>query len=180
MSIVHNNASDSTRIFVNEMYDSKTAVDRAFDALIGYEIRRLNNHLPKQRRFLKDLLAQEGDTSIEAVDGTKLLLRRVELQTIGSIVPMEYHEKLRIPFIILRRIELGKSIYTVVGDLLETFTIEKILGRTNDSFHEMYKHREQLFLYRPEVAELVGKFHSLVIIGFGIPQELSDYARNGS
>jgi len=165
---------------VNEMYDSRTALDKAFDALIGHEIRRLNNHLPKQRKFLKYLLAQDDDTTIEAVDGTKLLLRRIELQAIGRLVPMEYHEKLRIPFIILRRIEMGKSIYTVVGDQLEAFTIQKILGRTNDSFHEMYKHTEQVFLYRPEVAELVGKFHSLIVIAFGIPQELSDYARKRS
>jgi len=162
---------------VNEMYDSRTAVDRAFDAVIGHEIRRLNNHLPRQRKVLKDLLAQNNDSTIEAVDGTKLLLRRVELQAIARIVPMEYHEKLRIPFIILRRMDMGKSVYTVVGDQLEAFTIQKILGRTNNSFHEMHKHTEQLFLYRPEVTELVRKFHSLIVIGFGIPQELSNYAR---
>jgi uncharacterized protein (UPF0216 family) len=168
------------RIFVIGLYDSRSAVDKAFDALIGYEIRRLNNHLPKQRKFLKDLLAQGGDATIEAVDGTHLVLRRVELQAIGSIVPMEYHERLRIPFIIMCRMDMGRSIYTVAGDQLEAFTIEKILGRTNDSFHEMYKHRKELFLYRPEVAELVRKLHSLVVIGFGIPQELSDYARKRS
>ena len=159
------------------MFDSRTAVDKAFDALIGREIQRLNNHLPKQRKFLKDLLAQDDDTTIEAVDGTKLLLKRVELQAIGRIVPMEYHEKLRIPFIILRRMEMGKSVYTMAGDELEAFTIQKILGRTNDSFHEIYKHTNQLFLYRPEVAELVRKFHSLIVIGFGIPEELSNYVR---
>jgi uncharacterized protein (UPF0216 family) len=165
------------RIFVNEMYDSRTAIDKAFDALIGREIQRLNNQLPKQRKCLKDLLAHDDDTTIEVVDGTKLLLRRVELQAIGKLVPMEYHEKLRIPFIILRRMEMGKSVYTVVDDQLETFTIQKILGLTNDSFHEMYKHTRQLSLYRREIAELVRKFHSLIVIGFGIPQELSDYAR---
>ncbi len=160
------------------MSDSRSAVDKAFEALIGHEIQRLNSHLPKQTHSLKDLLANDGDVAIDAVDGSRLLLRRTELQVVGSILPVEYHEKLRIPFIILRRMELGRSIYTVLGDRLEAFTIEKILGRTSDSFHEMYKHREQVFLYRPEVAELVAKFHSLVVIGFGIPQELSDYARN--
>jgi uncharacterized protein (UPF0216 family) len=129
---------------------------------------------------LRDLLAQDGDVTIEAVDGTKLLLRRNELQAVGSIVPIEYHQRLRIPFIILRRMEMGRSIYTVVGDQLETFTIQKILGRTNDPFHKRYKHDTQLFLYRPEVAELVRKLHSLVVIGFGIPQELSNYARKRS
>jgi len=159
------------------MYDSRTAVDRAFDALIAREVRRLNDHLPKQRKSLKDLLETKNDTMIDAVDGTKLLLRRTELEAVSVIVPVEYHERLRIPFIILRRMELGKSIFTVVGNQLEAFTIRKILGRTDDSFHEVYRHQEQLFLYRPEVAELLRKFHSLIVIGFGIPEELSNYAR---
>lgn len=159
------------------MYDSRTAVDRAFDALIAREVRRLNDHLPKQRKSLKDLLDKKDDTMIDAVDGTKLLLRRTELEAVSVIVPVEYHERLRIPFIILRRMELGKSIFTVVGNQLEAFTIRKILGRTDDSFHEVYRHQEQLFLYRPEVAELLRKFHSLIVIGFGIPEELSNYAR---
>ena len=162
---------------MNMMYDSRTPVERAFDALIGREIRRLNDHLPKQRRVLKDLLAQNNDSTIEAVDGTELLLRRAELEELARIVPMEYHEKLRIPFIILRRMEMGRSIYTVVGDPLEAFTIQKILGLANSSFHGMNKQTEPLYLYRPEVSELVRKFHSLIVIGFGIPQELSDYAR---
>jgi len=158
------------------MYDSRSRVERAFDALIGHEIRRLNSHLPKQRRLLSDLLAQNNDPTVETVDGTSLLLRRVEIQELAKIVPAEYHQRVRIPFIILRRMEMGRSIYTMMGDQIEAFTVQKILGRTNDSYHEMYKHREQTFLYRPEVTELVGKFHSLVVIGFGIPQELSDYA----
>ena len=157
------------------MYDSKSAVDRAFDALIGYEIQKLNNHLPRQRRTLSELLATNNDPTIEASEGT-ILLRRSELQELAKIVPTEYHDRLRIPFVILRRMEMGRSIYTVAGDRIETFTIQKILGRTDDSFHEMYKHREQTFLYRPEVTELVGKFHTLVVIGFGVPQELTDYA----
>jgi uncharacterized protein (UPF0216 family) len=157
------------------MYDSRSAVDRAFDALIGYEIQKLNNHLPRQRRTLSELLATNNDPTIEASEGT-ILLRRSELQELAKIVPTEYHDRLRIPFVILRRMEMGRSIYTVAGDRIETFTIQKILGRTDDSFHEMYKHREQTFLYRPEVTELVGKFHTLVVIGFGVPQELTDYA----
>jgi len=157
------------------MYDSRSAVDRAFDALIGYEIQKLNNHLPRQRRTLSELLATNNDPTIEASEGT-ILLRRSELQELAKIVPTEYHDRLRIPFVILRRMEMGRSIYTVAGDRIETFTIQKILERTDDSFHEMYKHREQTFLYRPEVTELVGKFHTLVVIGFGVPQELTDYA----
>jgi len=161
----------------NNLHDSRTSIDRAFNALIGREIRQLNNHLPKRRRDLKELLDQKNDSTVEAIDGTQLLLRREELQELANIVPIEYHQRLRLPFIILRQMEMGKSSFSVVGDQLETFTIQKILGRTTDSFHQMYQHKEQFLLYRPEVSELVGRFHSLVVIGFGVPQELSDYDR---
>jgi hypothetical protein len=50
--------------------------------------------------------------------------------------------------------EMGRSVYTVVGERIEEFTVQKLLGNTNDDFHEMYKHKEQTFLYRPEVTEL--------------------------
>ena len=157
---------------MNEMYNPKTAIDKAFDALIGHEIRRINNHLPKQRKILKHLLAQDGDTTIEAIDGTKILLRRAELQAIGSIVPMEHHEKLRNPFIILRRMEMGKSTRSVYNSE-NSWANERLISRD-------VQHTEQLFLYKPKVAELVGKFHSLIVIAFGIPSELSDYARKRS
>jgi len=162
---------------VKNVHDARTPIDRGFDALIGYEIRRLNNHLPKRRKDLKELLNQKNDSTVAAVDGTELLLRRKELQELANIVPIEYHQKLRLPFIILRQMEMGQSTFSVVGDQLEAFTIQKILGRTTDSFHQMYQHKEQFLLYRPEVSELVGKFHSLVVIWFGVPQELSDYDR---
>ena len=79
------------------MYDSRSSVDRAFDALIGYEIRRLN-HLPKERRVLSELLPPNDDVTIESIDGN-IILRRSELQELAKIVPAEYHDKLRLPFI---------------------------------------------------------------------------------
>ena len=54
----------------------------------------------------------------------------------------------------------------------------KILGNTTDGFHELYKHEKQTYIYRPELTELVRRFHSLVVIGFSIPEELVDYASN--
>jgi uncharacterized protein (UPF0216 family) len=158
------------------LYESKSAVERAFDVLIGHEIRKLNTHLPKQRRPLSELLKNPGDTTIEAVDGSAILLKESEVKDLANVVPLEYHDKVKLPLVILRRIELGKSIFTVTGERVEEFTVQKILHNTNDGFHEMCKHRNQTYLYRPEVTELIRRFHSLIVIGFGIPEELRDYA----
>lgn len=156
------------------MFKSRSTLERAFDAVLGHEIRRLNTHLPKQRRPLSELL-KGTDPTVEAVDGSSILLKTSELQELAEIVPREYQDRLKLPIIVLRRMELGKSVYTVGGDRIEEFTVKRILGITNEDYHHMYKDRETAFLYRPHVSELLSRFHSLVVIGFGIPTELTDY-----
>jgi uncharacterized protein (UPF0216 family) len=115
------------------------------------------------------------DPTIETVDGSSILLKSSELMELAQIVPKEYQDRVKLPFIVLRRMELGKSVYTVSGERVEEFTVKKILGMTDYNYREMYRDKEQLFLYRPHVTELLGRFHSLVVIGFGIPKELADY-----
>jgi len=153
---------------------AKAPFDRAFDALIGRELQKINAHLPKQRRALGELLNLRNP-SVEAVDGSAILLKSSELNALAEIVPAEYRDRVKLPFLIVRRMDLGKSVYTVSGDLIEDFTIQKILGNTTDDFHELYKHKERAFLYRPQLTELLNQFHSLVVIGFGIPNELRNY-----
>ena len=157
------------------MFRSKDTLDRAFDALIGREIRNLNTHLPKRRRTLNELL-KVADPTIEAIAGSSILLKSSELQDLAQNVPQEYHDRVKLPFIILRRMDFGKSVYTVSGDWIEEFTVKKILGMTDLDYHDMYRDKEQTFLYKPHVTELLNRFHSLVVIAFGVPRELADYA----
>lgn len=156
---------------------SKDPIDRAFDALMAHELRKLNNHLPKVKRPLSELL-EISDPTIEAVDGSQILLKTIDLQELAKIVPNEYWDRVQLPFVIMRRMDMGRSIYTVVGGGLEEFTVNKILGNTNDGFHEMYKHKDRTYLYRPEITELVRKLPSLIVLGVGISEELADYAPN--
>jgi len=162
---------------VKTTFNSKGTLERTFDALLGREIRKLNTHLPKQRRTLKELL-RDADPTLPTVDGSTIVLRKEEMQELAQIVPSEYHDSLKLPIIILRRMELGRSLYTVAGDKVEEFTVKKILGKTRAEYLTMYLDDKQLYLYRPEVSELLRRFHSLVVIGFGIPKELSDYVPN--
>ena len=162
---------------MNRTFNSKSTLERTFDALLGRELRKLNTHLPKQRRSLKELLT-ETNATLPTMDGSNIILKKEEIEELARIVPPEYHDSVKLPIIVLRRMELGKSVYTVSGDRLEEFTVKKILGKTNADFHTLYSDHEPLFLYRPDISELVRRFHSLVVIGFGIPKELSDYAPN--
>jgi len=160
---------------VNSTFDSKSTLERTFDALLGRELRKLNTHLPKQRRSLKQLLT-ETEPTLAAMDGSTIVLKKEEIEELGQIVPLEYHDSVRLPIIVLRRMELGKSVYTVSGERVEEFTVKKILGRTDADYHAIHFENDPFFLYRPDVSELIGRFHSLVVIGFGVPKELSDYA----
>ncbi len=157
------------------VFRTKDPMERALDTVLTHEIRKLNTHLPKHRRTMTDLL-KSTDPTMEAVDGTSILLRTVEMEELSRIVPREYQDRLKLPMVILRRMEFGKSTYTVSGEPIEEFTVKKILGATNADFHQMYMDRESFFLYRPQVVELLRKYHSLFVIGFGLPRELSDYA----
>jgi len=159
------------------MFNSKSTLERTFDALLSRELRKLNTHLPKQRRTLKELITEE-DPTIPTIDGSTILMRKSEIAELAKIVPPEQYGNLKLPFIVLRRMELGRSVYTVSGDRVEEFTVKKILGRTSASYNTMYSDHDPLFLYRPDVSELVRRFHSLVVIGFGIPKELADYEPN--
>jgi len=159
------------------LFDTRSTLERTFDALLGRELRKLNDHLPKQRRSLKEML-NETDPTIPSVDGSTIVLRKEEMEKLAEIVPREYHDLLKLPIIVLRRMELGKSVYTVSGDKLEQFTVKKILGKTTAEYHAMYLDDKPLYLYRPDLSELLRKFHSLIVIGFGVPKELADYAPN--
>jgi len=157
------------------LYNSKGTLERTFDAILGRELRNLNAHLPKQRRTLAELLKVINPT-VEAVDGSSIVLKSEELERLARLVPPELHDRLKLPMIILRRMELGKSVYTIAGERVEEYTVQKLLGEAKGGYYQTLNDQAPVFLYRPEVSELLRLFHSLFVIAFGVPKELSDYA----
>jgi uncharacterized protein (UPF0216 family) len=139
--------------------------ERIFKTLIKEEIRKLNLHLPKNRKSLKELLS-ENDPYVEAVDGSKIFLKKRDLDSAAKIIPESHQNLLRLPIVIFRRMEMGRGIFTVFGDETEKFFVRKALGLT-----EQWKGGE-VYLYRVQVQELLSKFKSLISIGFGVPEDL--------
>jgi len=146
-------------------------LERAFDAVLKEEIRKLNTHLPRNRKTLEQLLT-EDEPHVEAMDGSQIPFKKKELAELSRIVPKKFHKNIHLPFLILRRMDLGKSIYAVSGSKIEEFTIKKMLELTTLPFEEFEKDKEVLYLYKPYVSQLTRGFHSLVVIGFGVPEEL--------
>ena len=79
-------------------FKSGNTLDRAMDTVLGYELPKLNTHLPKQRPSLRELLLVE-DPTVEAADGSAIVLKKSELQELANIVPAEYHGRLKLPII---------------------------------------------------------------------------------
>jgi len=150
---------------------SEDRLERAFNTVLKEEIRKLSTHLPRDRKTLEKLLA-EDDPRVEATDGSPIPFKKKELAELAEIVPKEFHKKIYLPFLILRRMDLGKSVYVVSGSKVEEFAVKKMLDLTALPFEEFEKDKEPLHLYRPYVSQLVREFHSLVVIGFGVPEEL--------
>jgi uncharacterized protein (UPF0216 family) len=99
-------------------------------------------------------------------------MKKRDLQRLAEVVPPSLHEKIRRPIIVQRRFGLGSSIYTVSGSALEEFTVKRLLGLTDGDF-DHYEAEGRFYIYRPHLAELVRMIHSLIVIGFGIPEGLA-------
>ena len=138
---------------------------RGYERYLSYIdmlIRKINAHIPKERKTLAELLAEE-EPSVEASDGSKIYFRRRDLEELAGIVPRELHRKLRLPIVLVRRIELGKGIYVISGGEVERKVVLEMLGIEDK--------RGETYLYRPQVSELISKLKSLVTIGFEVPPE---------
>ena len=150
----------------------ESRIDKLFGTMIDQEVRKLNEHLPKAKKTLKTLL-KEKNPSVETLDGRSIIMKREELEKLSDIVPTHLLDKIQLPIIVQRRFDLGKSIYTVMGNKLEEFTLKKVLEIADHDFNE-YEEEAQFHIFKPYLSELIRRFHTLIVIGFGKPEALSE------
>ena len=142
--------------------------ERFLNTFLTNEVKRLNQHLPKATKSLSELLT-ENEPSVETKDGCQIIMRKSELVEMAKVVPRNYQGKLRLPIVVLRRMDLEKGTFSVMGNNVEKFTVKHILGLTKSSFDNVDKEKEDFFIYRPQVQELLRGFNSLIVIAFGAP-----------
>jgi uncharacterized protein (UPF0216 family) len=132
------------------------------------EIRRLNTHLPTNRKALSRLLEQDSPT-VPSVGGQEIRLRKDELEDLAATLPDEAKELIRLPLVLFRRKELGPGAYTILGDPYEEYAVALLTGSFGGAFQEFREQRpDPVVFYKPQVSELLRRFHSLVVIGFGV------------
>lgn len=144
--------------------------DRFVDTMLREEMRRLNAHLPKNRRTVKDLL-KEDSPSVLTVDGGKIVMKKSELEELAESLPEEVADRVKLPLVLLRRTELGPGAFTLLGDTAEEFGLSKITGGFTGTYEEFRNRQEkQSLFYKPQVSDLMRRFHSLLVIGFGVSE----------
>ena len=148
--------------------------DRLADKILQEELRRLNAHLPKARRGLKELLT-EDPPSVPTVDGKKIVMKLDELKELTEALPDRAAvERVKLPLVMLRRTELGPGAFVILGDKMEEFALSHVLGTFEGSYEDFKREwTTTKVFYKPQVSELLRRFHSLVVIGFGISGDLS-------
>ncbi|UOY09812.1 DUF61 family protein [Methanonatronarchaeum sp. AMET6-2] len=110
------------------------------------QIKALNNHLPRRRASLKELVA-DPELELETRKGEKFTVDSEEIERISEIIPEQYWGTLKIPIYIEINRKHSKGTYKISGKFA-CMVVGEILKRDLD------KGQENLYVYRPEVIEL--------------------------
>jgi uncharacterized protein (UPF0216 family) len=134
------------------------------DKIIEHEIDTLNDHLPRARTRLSDLL-KEDDPHYMTRSGEKSVFKVEELQWLSQMVPERFHHTIRLPIILLRRLDHGPGIHSVSGNKTELFMIYKILGYDDLEWENLATWKPVEHLARPQVQIVRQKMPSTSSLG---------------
>jgi len=141
-------------------------IDRLLNFIYKSDIEKLNDHLPTEFKSLKDI-ASNNSYTIKSRNGLDIIIDRNEINLLCNLLPSDLHDKLMLPIIFLRRIDLGRGIYELLGGKVEAFTILKLLG------HDISPENITLpiRIYRPQLFKLKTILPTSIIIAFSTPIE---------
>jgi len=141
--------------------------DRFSDALLRDDMRKLNSHLPKNRRTLKELL-NDPSPRVPAASGDLIKMKKPELDELSRSLPAEANTRVKLPIVLLRRRDLGPGAFTVMGDRYEEYAMLLLTESFKGSFEQFSEQKSDVIvLFKPQISLLMRRFHSLLILGFG-------------
>jgi uncharacterized protein (UPF0216 family) len=141
--------------------------DRFVDALLRDDLRKLNSHLPKNRRTLQELLS-DPTPKVQAASGDVIRMKKNELEEMSRSLPSEAPTRVKLPIVLLRRGDLGLGAFTVMGDTYEEYAMLLLAGSVQGSFEQCKDQKSEVaLLFKPQISSLMRRFHSLLILGFG-------------
>jgi uncharacterized protein (UPF0216 family) len=135
--------------------------------MIEHDIDTLNDHLPESRVPLSELIGVVSPQFRTRI-GEISVFRIEELEQLALEVPERFHEDIRLPIIVLRRLDYGPGIYTVAGNKVELFLLHRIIGYVDLEWEDFARWKPVEKLARPQVQALRRKMPSTTIIGIGM------------
>ncbi len=137
-----------------------------FDRILEHEIDTANDHLPSKRVSLKDILAK-GDYFYQTRGGEPSAFRKEEIERLLELVPEHLHSEIRLPLIILRRMDLGPGMFTLSGGKTELYLLCKIIeGEVTIEWNGISEWVLVEQFVRPQIQILRRLFPSTTVIGF--------------
>ena len=134
------------------------------DKMLEHEIDTLNDHLPRARIRFSDLLKEDNPHFVTR-SGEKSVFKAEELEWLNKVVPKQFHSSVRLPIVLLRRIDYGPGIHSVSGNKTELFMIHKILGYDDLAWENFATWKSNEQLTRPQVQVLRQKMPSTTSLG---------------
>ncbi len=134
------------------------------DKLIEHDIDTLNDHLPRARTRLAHLLKEENPHFMTR-SGEKSVFKAEELEWLSNEVPKQFHNSIRLPIVLLRRIDYGPGIHSVSGNKTELFMVHKILGYDDLAWENLATWKPIEQLARPQVQIIRQKMPSTTSLG---------------
>ncbi len=132
---------------------------------IEREIDSINDHLPQNTLPLSEF-RENPHLSYVTKGGEQSSFRKEEIQFLLQEVPSHLQNELRLPIVILRRMDLGPGIYTITGGRVAAFLLHRALGDVDLRWEDLASWRSETTLARPQVQVIRRRLPTTTCIGF--------------
>ena len=150
----------------------------SFDKILEHEIDSANEHLPAKKVALREIV-ESGNLSYPTKGGEISSFRQEEIELLVKMVPEHLHGEIKLPIVILRRMDLGTGIFSVAGGKVELFLVFRIIQDSDAIEWDDFTFWTPIERYaRLQIQILRRKLPSTTTIGFTLtPSE--DNKKNG-
>lgn len=148
------------------------------EKMIEQDIDTLNDHLPESRHPLSELIEADSP-QFRTRDGEISVFRKEELAELAAEVPSRFHDDIRLPIVLLRRLDYGSGIYTIAGNKVELFMIHRILGYVDLEWENFGDWKSVEKLAKPQVQVLRRKLPSTTSIGIALSTKEKEIPNSG-
>jgi len=154
-----------TKGFLAAFYIMSAMSDKLLDLIWKLDIEKMNDHLPANRKTLRELLAEEKPSVITKKDKLHKI-KKEHLEIVAELFDESDWDNVKLPIVLLRRTSLDKGLYSISGGIREIYIIHRIVGRTTNNYQTFIFEDHKQYIWKPEAFTAARKINSIVIIGY--------------